>query len=190
MTAIPAAAPPRPRCTAPPGMTTSTTTPSASARRSTASPATTRSSAGTADDAVFGGLGNDTIFANSGDDVVVGGDGDDLLVAESGQDSVHTGDGADQVFAGAGDDFIFLTDDGQTDTVYYLAGDGHDVIDNFEHGVDQVGIGDFGVTGFADISGLITYNADGSQAQIDLGGGDMITFTGLEAELQASDFVF
>ncbi|QFT91370.1 Serralysin B precursor [Roseovarius sp. THAF9] len=143
---------------------------------------------GAGNDSVFGGLGNDVIIANGGDDVIVGGEGDDNLYGEAGNDSIHTGDGADIVFGGTGDDFIYLTDDGDVDTVYFIQGNGNDVIDNFETGIDQVGISGFGFTSFADIEALITYSGD--QALIDLGNGDTIIFTGLEAPLAADDFIF
>lgn len=143
---------------------------------------------GSGNDTVFGGLGNDVIIANGGNDVVVGGEGDDNLYGEAGNDSIHAGDGEDTIFGGAGDDFIFLVDDGDVDFVGFFQGNGNDVIDNFETGIDQIGIGGFGFTSFADISGLITYSGD--QALIDFGNGDTIIFTGLEAPLAADDFVF
>ncbi|QBY00091.1 hypothetical protein E2K80_04500 [Rhodophyticola sp. CCM32] len=144
--------------------------------------------AGYADDRIFGGLGDDTIYANAGDDVVVGDDGNDFLYGEAGNDSIHAGDGADHISGGIDDDFIFLIDDGDVDIVYFLAGDGHDVIDNFELGTDQVALGNFGFTSFDQIDALITYSAD--QALLDLGNGDTIIFTGLDGSLGAEDFVF
>jgi Ca2+-binding RTX toxin-like protein len=144
--------------------------------------------AGYSDDTIFGGLGDDTILANAGDDVAVGGDGDDFILGGAGNDSLHTGEGADQVFGGQGDDFVFLVDDGQVDNIYFNAGDDFDVIDNFELGVDQVNLGNFGFNSFAEIEALITYSGD--QAMLSLGNGDTIIFTGLDGTLSESDFVF
>lgn len=143
--------------------------------------------AGTGNDSVFGGLGDDTILANAGNDVVVGGDGDDEIYGEGGNDSIHTGDGADIVFGGSGDDFIFLTADGDEDRIYFVEGNGHDVIDGFETGIDKLALGNFGFTSFTDIEELITYSGD--QALIDLGGGDSIILTGLDGPLGAGDFL-
>ncbi len=138
------------------------------------------------DDKVFGGLGNDTVYAGDGADILVGGEGDDFLAGDAGEDEIHTGDGADTAWGGADDDFIFLTDDNQTDTILYAAGDGADVVDGFETGVDEVHLTGAGQS-FDALD--ITYNADGTQALLDLGGGDQIIFTGLDGNLTAADFV-
>ncbi|WJY22324.1 hypothetical protein QTA57_04030 [Fontisubflavum oceani] len=144
--------------------------------------------AGYADDKVFGGLGDDEIYANAGDDVAVGGEGDDFIAGEDGNDSLHAGDGIDMLYGGQDDDFIFLTDDGDVDTVLFQQGDGNDVIDNFELGIDQVSLGNFGFASFDEIEGLITYSGD--QALLDLGNGDTIIFTNLDGPLGAADFIF
>ncbi|MBF9030202.1 hypothetical protein HKCCE3408_07330 [Rhodobacterales bacterium HKCCE3408] len=144
--------------------------------------------AGTSDDSIFGGIGDDEIYGGEGDDLVVGQDGDDFLFGDAGNDSLHAGDGADGLYGFGGNDWIFLTDDGDVDTIYFNVGDDADVIDNFEHGVDKVYLANLGVSAFGDLT--IVYNADGTQAQIDFGGGDMLTFTGLEQALEAGDFLF
>ncbi|MEO1138481.1 MAG: hypothetical protein AAFW87_03400 [Pseudomonadota bacterium] len=143
--------------------------------------------AGYADDKVFGGLGDDEIYANAGNDVVVGDVGDDLLFGQDGDDSIHAGDGMDSMSGGNGDDFIFLTDDGQTDTIYFVAGEDQDVIDNFELGIDKVALANFGISSFAELEGMITYSGD--QAMIDFGGGDVLIFTDLDGPLGANDFL-
>ncbi|MEO1138482.1 MAG: hypothetical protein AAFW87_03405 [Pseudomonadota bacterium] len=137
---------------------------------------------------IVGGLGNDTLTGNDGFDTLVGGDGDDFLGGGADDDELHAGDGADQVNAGTGDDFIFLTDDGQTDLIIFVAGDGHDVIDGFEVGVDKLLLSQFDLEDFNEVNNLISYNATG-QALLDLGGGDQIILTGLDGPLGWDDFL-
>ncbi len=144
--------------------------------------------AGHGDDLIVGGLGNDQIMGNGGRDTVVGGEGNDLMDGGLEDDELHAGDGEDSVSGGAGDDFIFLTDDDQRDEIGFIAGHGVDVIDGFETGVDQVRLQSYGFETFNEINALITYNDD-NQALLDLGGGDMLIFTGLDGPLGWEDFI-
>lgn len=144
--------------------------------------------AGSGDDTIFSGLGDDTIMAWAGDDLAVGGEGNDFIDGNAGNDTIHAGEGEDQIFGGADDDLIFLVDDGDEDIIYFNQSHGNDVIDNFEHGIDKVGLGGFGFTSFDDIDDMLVYIGD--QAMLDLGGGDSIIFTQLEGPLTADDFIF
>jgi Ca2+-binding RTX toxin-like protein len=125
--------------------------------------------AGFGEDLVVGGLGNDSLYGNGGFDTLVGGDGNDFLSGGADDDHLHAGDGLDQINGGTGDDFIFLTDDDQTDLILFNPGDGMDVIDGFETGVDKISLSLFGLS--------------------DLGGGDAIIFTGLDGPLGWEDFL-
>ena len=146
--------------------------------------------AGYNDDLIFGGIGNDEIYANAGDDTAVGGDGDDFILGQDGNDDLHAGEGADILMGGADNDTIYLIDDGDVDRILFNQGDDQDIVDNFELGVDKIGLGNFGFEDFDDVSGLITYNVAGDQALLSLGGGDQIIFTGLDGLLSAGDFEF
>lgn len=143
---------------------------------------------GFGEDYIVGGLGNDTMTGNEGFDTIVGGDGDDFLGGGADDDELHAGDGFDYVTGGTGDDFIFLTDDDDTDVVHFEKGDGNDVIDGFEVGVDKLSLKGFGFSDFNDLNAAITYNAQG-QALIDLGGGDSIILTGLDGALGWQDLL-
>jgi len=142
---------------------------------------------GSGDTEVFAGLGNDEVYGSTGADTIVGGEGDDILFGGGNADEIHAGDGLDFVSGGTGDDFIFLTDDNQLDRVGFSQGDGHDIVDGFETGVDQVEFNWAGLS-FGDLT--ITYNDDGTQALVEVDGGNSILFTGLDGALDASDFVF
>lgn len=137
---------------------------------------------------IVGGLGNDTLTGNDGFDTLVGGDGNDFLGGGADDDELHAGAGLDQLNGGTGDDFIFLTDDDQTDVVVFVQGDGQDVVDRFEVGVDKLSLIGFGFDDFNNVNAAITYNGTG-QAFLDLGGGDSITFTGLDGTLGWQDIL-
>ena len=74
-------------------------------------------------DHLFGYEGNDTLSGLLGDDVLSGGDGDDILVGGLGNDLMSGGTGAD----------IFRWQAGET---------GHDVVTDFELGVDSLDLSD------------------------------------------------
>ena len=146
--------------------------------------------AGYNDDIIFGGIGNDEVYANAGDDIVLGQDGDDFLLGQDGDDELHAGDGADTVMGNDDDDTIFLVDDGDQDVILFGQGDDQDIVDNFELGIDKIQPANFGLTEFADVAPLISYNQAGDQALIDFGGGDQMIFTNLDGPLGAGDFLF
>ena len=146
--------------------------------------------AGGGNDTAYGGLGDDIVQGGGGDDTVVGDDGDDNLLGNSGNDDLHAGHGADVLIGGWHDDTIYLIDDALQDSILFEDGDGNDIVDNFELGVDKVFLSGFGFGNFAEIDALITYNIDGDQALLDLGGGDSMIFTKLDGSLTATDFGF
>jgi Ca2+-binding RTX toxin-like protein len=142
---------------------------------------------GSGDTKVFAGIGNDEVYGGTGNDTILGQDGNDILFGGLGNDDVHAGDGADFVSGGIGDDFIFLTDDNQVDTVAFAMGDGHDVVDGFETGVDVVSLAGSGLA-YGDLT--ISYNGDGTQALVEIDGSNSMIFTGLDGALDAGDFAF
>ena len=71
-------------------------------------------------DVILGNSGNDTLFGDAEDDIINGGAGDDVIFGEAGNDTLIGGQGADQ--------FVLR------------AGQGTDVIRDFEQGIDLIGL--------------------------------------------------
>ena len=119
------------------------------------------------DDSLFGGQGDDTIEAGAGDvvfgnkgidlilgdgagSVLYGNEDNDVIIAGNGEDTVYGGQGDDVILMGTlsgfvygntGNDTIYGGEE-NTDTIYYLrAGQGQDVIFNFEIGQDIIVLG-------------------------------------------------
>jgi Ca2+-binding RTX toxin-like protein len=80
-------------------------------------------------DTLEGGGDNDVLFSASGDDTLIGGDGDDRLYGADQNDDMTGGSGRDT--------FLFRT---TADPQFFnpLAGEGHDVIRDFQVGEDQL----------------------------------------------------
>ncbi|MCF6445567.1 Hint domain-containing protein [Nereida sp. MMG025] len=125
--------------------------------------------AGSGRDTVYGGLGSDTIRGNGGNDTlygeadndsiegnvgndyVDGGLGDDTLSGGMGSDTVVGGTGDDTLSGDAGDDT--LTGGDGDDTFVYTAGDGQDVITDFNFGnTGALGDGDTTNNDFINLS--------------------------------------
>lgn len=170
------------------------------------------------DDQLQGGPGGDTLWGNAGNDSIVGGAGDDRLLGDLGNDLLDGGPGADAIFAGAGDDLLIggadadvliggfgkdrlagqggndllFGGDGQ-DTFFLEANTGHDVIADFQPGVDKMGLVPFSgadaqFKSVADVLSHIHAGIDGS-AVIDLFNGSSVTVLGVApSALTASDF--
>ncbi len=107
------------------------------------------------DDYIDGGVSGDTISGGAGNDTLVGSAGNDSLSGGAGNDSLWGGDGDDTLTGGAGED-----------TFIYYDGDGKDVIENYQSGVDTVMI----------MSGTVSNPiVDGSNVYFSVGDGQ-ITF--------------
>ena len=94
----------------------------------------TRSSAGSVggDDTIDGGLGHDRIGGKGGNDQLFGSEGDDSLWGDDGDDLLRGGPGNDTL---TGDD----SSGGQgSDTFVLAAGEGTDLITDFEIGIDRL----------------------------------------------------
>jgi predicted extracellular nuclease len=93
------------------------------------------------DDIIYGGAGNDRIGGKGGDDQLFGGEGDDHLWGDDGDDLLHGGLGNDTLDGGRG-----------RDTFVLAAGEGTDLIRDFNVGEDFIGLaeglsfGDLSVT--------------------------------------------
>ena len=102
-------------------------------------------------DAIVGFNGNDFLDGGDGDDFVFGSQDDDIVLGGNGNDVVRgdneaAGNGADIIVGGAGDDL--LKGDGDNlvgaDTFVFSAGDGNDIIQDFQVGVDTLDFTSFG----------------------------------------------
>jgi len=100
------------------------------------------------------------------------------LLGGAGDDTLDGGAGADVLFGEAG-----------ADTFVFRRGTGGDVVGDFTPGTDHLLLIGFGLTGFADLAGLLVEN-DGTTAIL-LGQGDMVVLGGVAMEaLTAGDVVF
>ncbi|WP_228021271.1 alkaline phosphatase [Vasconcelosia minhoensis] len=88
------------------------------------------------DDFIDGGAGNDRIGGKSGNDTLIGGNGDDLIWGDDGDDLLRGGLGNDTL---TGDDF---SGGSGSDTFVLAAGEGTDMIMDFEVGTDFIGLVD------------------------------------------------
>ncbi len=105
-----------------------------------------RSSSGSVDgnDTILGGVGDDRIGGKGGNDQLFGDEGNDIIFGDDGDDILRGGLGDDML---TGDDFS----GGQgADTFILAAGEGTDMIVDFEMGIDQIGLAD-GLS-FADLT--------------------------------------
>ena len=155
-------------------------------------------SGGSGSDALFGGSGNDSLDGGIGADIVVGNAGNDVLLGGNANDTIDGGAGADVIDGGAGSDLIIIKagDGGDTilggagaDTFDFESGFATSIINDMTIGQDAIDLVDVTTANaFGDLA--ITYFGGGTGADIDLGGGDVITVDGLTAPLSASDFIF
>ncbi|WP_417725582.1 calcium-binding protein [Salipiger sp.] len=120
---------------------------------------------GTGDDELDGGGNSDTLFGEEGNDLIDGREGSDSIDGGTGNDVIYGGSSMDTILGGSGDDTILGGDDGDrieggagndmlfgdhgADTFVYDAFAGHDVVRDFEVGMDtfeMVGIDQADVT--------------------------------------------
>lgn len=159
-------------------------------------------------DTLFGGRGGDVIFGESGDDIVAGDAGQDTILGGEGDDSIFGGEGVDFIDGGADDDLLsgdagndeILGGDGDdllmgvtgndvlvggdgSDTFVFGNGDGTDIIEDFEDGVDLIGLVN-GELVFEDLaivtigsSVAIDVTATGERLALLAGGAGAVTLT-------------
>ena len=164
-------------------------------------------SASTGGNRLYGGNGNDELYAST-NDRLFGEAGDDILDASvgSGNNRLYGGEGADILFAGTndylfggnGDDVMFagngnnsLTGGSGVDQFWIANASiptAENIINDFEIGVDLIGIGGIsGVDSFADISLVQT----GDDTRISVLGNNLALLKNTSASaLSSSNFVF
>ncbi|MEM7544632.1 MAG: calcium-binding protein [Pseudomonadota bacterium] len=148
-------------------------------------------SGGSGKDVIKGGGGDDLIYANSGsdrvngsggNDTVLGGQGNDTLNGNAGDDHLRGGAGNDVVRGGKGDDE--LTGGAGADRFLFKAGDGDNVITDFNDNADVIEFA--GRLRFDDLQ----ISAQGGDAVISFEGGSVL-LDGVSADvIGQNDFIF
>jgi len=136
-------------------------------------------SGGSGDDFLKGGAGDDTLRGGSGDDTLKGGDGEDVLEGNSGNDLLFGGLGDDTLTGNSGADQFVFADDGSFDRVT-----------DFNNGEDVIRLVDLGVLNFDELLAAATLTFAGDSTLIEIGDSRLEVNGLLEAEMDASDFVF
>jgi Ca2+-binding RTX toxin-like protein len=162
---------------------------------------------GSSFDDANGNMGNDTVSTGAGDDYAVGGRdndslgggaGGDVVWGNLGNDTQDGGDGADQVRGGQGDDTItggagadFVSGDRGNDTV--AGGTGADIF----HGSQDAGIDrviDFNLAEGdrvqLDPGTTYTLTQVGSDAVLDMGGGNQMILVGVQTSSLTAGWIF
>lgn len=142
-------------------------------------------------DRAFGLGGNDLMRGFGGADWLMGGAGHDLLIGGAGNDTLDGGLGRDTLDGGAGVDVLtggagadLLLGGGGADVFAFRSGQGRDVIDDFQDGIDRIRLIDRG-----DAAILPVIAADGGDTVIEWGT-TVIRLTGVDAALiDAADFI-
>ncbi len=142
--------------------------------------------AGAGNDNVKAGTGVDTIFGGSGNDIITGNNGGDSIFGGSGNDIIFGGNGPDIIIGGHGDDQLTGNTEGSgSDTFVFNLNDDHDIITDFDLGLDFVQL-NIGVSA-AELTAII---AASSGNTLDFGNGDAITFQGLNVQqLNTGNFI-
>lgn len=113
---------------------------------------------GNGDDEVHGGSGADEIWGWSGSDTLDGGAGDDTIFGDSKAKSSNGELADDVIFGGEGNDVInggygndLLEGGSGFDTFVFDSESGDDHISDFESGIDQIDLSDWGVTSMSEL---------------------------------------
>ena len=96
---------------------------------------------GDGNDRLYGGEGDDDLEGGNGNDILKGGEGDDDLEGGDGNDILQGGEGADVLEGGLGNDVLLGGED--EDIFVFSAGDGRDVLRDFEPGIDTITLDGF-----------------------------------------------
>jgi VCBS repeat-containing protein len=105
-----------------------------------------------------GGNGIDILNGTAGRDRIDGGNGDDILFGDAGNDILFGGNGNDRLRGGLGNDT--LTGGLGVDTFILAAGEGSDLVQDFQNGTDKLGLAG-GLT-----FNQLTFQQDGTRTRI------------------------
>lgn len=144
---------------------------------------------GKGNDILDGGDGADKLKAGSGNDTLAGGAGRDYLNGGSGDDTLVGGDGRDRLLGGSGDDT--MTGGEGVDRFSFRSGDGegHDVITDFELGVDRLEFRGYGLNSFSDLQEIMAQVED--DVVITLTQNSTVTLENLTTDaIDQSDVIF
>lgn len=129
-----------------------------------------------------GGNGKDPINGTAGNDRIDGGNGDDTLFGGAGNDILLGGNGNDVLRGGAGNDT--LNGGSGNDTFVLASGEGTDTIQDFQNGVDKIGLAG-GLT-----YSQLTIQQDGTRIKISFGTEVLAYLNGVTLNLiDPTDFV-
>lgn len=142
---------------------------------------------GAGDDTARGGAGDDTIMGKTGDDTIDGGAGADKIVGGKGSDVIHGGAGNDHIWGGE------WWKDGASDTFVYHKGGGTDTIHDFEQGIDQLDLREYGFS-FEDLQARIIDRGWATEINLEgidqSGAGDAILLKSIDPDdLTEDDFL-
>ncbi len=127
------------------------------------------------------GNGKDSLIGTAGDDILRGGMGKDTVVGLSGNDVLIGGNDTDILIGGLGKDI--LTGGDRNDIFVFNAGEGTDVITDFNYGKDLIGLGN----GLVFQSNVVSLIANG-ETIISANGEPLVRLIG-EYNLTATDFI-
>lgn len=136
-------------------------------------------------DLLIGGKGNDDLEGGKDNDTLRGGGGHDELDGGSGNDRLTGGAGRDSLDGGTGDDV--LTGGTGADVFEFDAGDGHDIITDFQNGRDRLDFDDLDATGIQAL--IATASQQGADLVLSHSAGSSVTLRNMQlADLDLSDF--
>lgn len=129
-------------------------------------------------DEIYGGFGNDTIFAGSGNDYLYGG---------ANADDLYGGDHNDTLSGGAG--FDTMTGGDGSDVFVFEAGDGQDIITDFDGSEDMIDLSAYDFAGYAEVMTFATQQ--GSDVLFNFLNGDTLLVQGTTLGAFApDDFIY
>jgi Ca2+-binding RTX toxin-like protein len=98
---------------------------------------------------IFGNGGNDTLTGAAGNDLIYGGSEADIILGGAGNDTIFGNGGYDYINSGSGIDVLGL--DLGNALVVLEAGEGYDVINNFQLGANKLMVSSLNNLSFTDI---------------------------------------
>lgn len=147
-------------------------------------------------DTIIGQRGNDVIRGRGADDFILGNRENDTLYGDDGNDTLYGGTENDTLYGGAGNDRLngdkhddVLWGEKGADTFVYGKAFGHDLLADFEDGVDHIEFSVKVFKGFDAVKAAMTQ--DGADVVIKHASGDVLRIANVSVDnLSADDFFF